>query len=47
MENHLFKAALPARSGDERFLGWMVAQSEKIRYQWMGGFSKGWIPDND
>lgn len=41
-----WKKWLDTLSAAERFLGWIVAQSEKTRYQWMGGFSKGWIPGN-
>jgi len=36
------KRCLEARSGDWWLLGGMVAQSNKIRYQWMGGSSMGW-----
>jgi hypothetical protein len=36
-----WKKWLDTLSAAERFLGWIVAQSEKTRYQWMGGFSKG------
>ncbi len=33
---------MDARSGVGWFLGGMVAQSKKIRYQWMGGSLMEW-----
>jgi len=40
-ENGLGQRGLDGQSGAWMFLRGRIAQSEKIRYQWMGCFSKG------
>ncbi|MBF0548588.1 MAG: hypothetical protein HQM08_29425 [Candidatus Riflebacteria bacterium] len=42
-EISLGQRSMDGQSGDCIFLREMVAQSEKIRYLWIRGLSKGWI----
>jgi len=44
VKNGFLQSGLAARSKDGISLDGMVAQSGRTRYQWMGCFSKLWIP---